>query len=132
MTEDVLDEITETSIKNNKKTDITGFLLGMEGKYMQYLEGGQKEVDELYQIIQQDHRHKDLTCWVTGQTENRVFSEWSMACWMLPKEKLEALSALNDLKAFLEDTSQHPMQPKRFISLMNGLLKTWISDQTNT
>ncbi|WP_420576530.1 BLUF domain-containing protein [Ekhidna sp.] len=131
MTEEVLEDITQISIRNNEKTGITGLLLGIENKYMQYLEGGQQEVDKLYETLKKDTRHRELVRWVTGYIEERVFSDWAMASWMLSKEKLESLSALSDLKKFLQDPKQNKIQPKRFIALMNGLLKTWIADQSD-
>ena len=131
MTREVLEDITQASVRNNKRDDITGILLGIEDKYMQYLEGDQEKVDALYNVLLEDSRHKNLVCWITGHTEGRVFAEWAMASWMLSKQELEQLSAPGDLKRFLQDPKQDPVQPKRFIALMNGLLKTWIANQSD-
>ncbi|WP_420317347.1 BLUF domain-containing protein [Ekhidna sp.] len=129
MTVEIVDEITHASIRNNKVFDITGMLLAIEGHYLQYLEGGKKDVLNLLKIIKQDARHKDLVVWVQGFYEERVFSEWSMGSWMLSNEKLEKLTALADVKNFLNDPSNTELQTTKFIHMMNGLLNTWIAHE---
>lgn len=129
MTSEILEEITSISQKHNTAKGITGMLLGIENKYLQYLEGDEKEVRELMENIKKDPRHKMVTQWVQGFTKNRVFSEWSMGSWMLSNEELEKLPALADLRAFLRDPANNELPSKKFIALMNGLLKTWIAHE---
>lgn len=54
MTPQVLEEITQSSQKNNAKKGITGMLLGIENKYLQYLEGEEKDVLQLMEKIKTD------------------------------------------------------------------------------
>ena len=129
MTPQVLEEITQSSQKNNAKKGITGMLLGIENKYLQYLEGEEKDVLQLMEKIKTDRRHEMVTVWVQGNTEERVFSDWSMGSWMLSNEQLNNLSALVDLKNFLQNPSSSEQPSKKFIALMNGLLKTWIAHE---
>jgi len=55
-------------------------------------------------------RHYELTQWIQGCLDERVFSEWSMGSWILTNEKLEGLDAILEPEQFLEkpttDTSQ--------------------------
>ncbi len=104
-------------------------LLGIENKYLQYLEGGEKEVTLLMENIKKDPRHQMVTVWIQGFTEERVFSDWSMGSWMMSNEELGKLSALDDLKNFLRDPMNNEHQSKKFIAMMNGLLKTWIAHE---
>ena len=129
MTMEIVDEITEASIRNNKEFNITGMLLGIEGHYLQYLEGEEKDVLNLLEIIKKDVRHKELVVWVQGFYEKRVFSEWSMGSWMLTNEKLEKLTALTDIKNFLEDPANTELQTTKFMHMMHGLLNTWIAHE---
>jgi len=128
ITREILNDIAMVSIKNNFKKGITGILLGMENKFMQYLEGDEQEVLALFETLKKDERHKDVTRWLSGHTQERVFSKWSMASWMVSPEELEKLSALKDLKHFLRN-NEADIEPRRFIALMNGLLKTWIEKE---
>jgi len=129
MTKDVLDEITSKSIKNNKKIGITGMLLGIENRYLQYLEGDEEEVKILLQKIKKDGRHYEVTQWVSGFSENRIFRDWSMGSWLMSNKQLEGLSAIKDIYVFLSNPESQVNSSKKFIMMMDGLLKTWIEHE---
>ena len=129
VTRESLDEITNISIANNAKANVTGMLLGIENKFLQFLEGDEKDVLEVYNRIKNDPRHKDVNLWVKGFADQRTFQSWSMGSWLLTNEELEKLEALNELKAFLNDPVNNNLQSKKFLTMMNGLLKTWIAHE---
>lgn len=129
MTSDVLDEITQKSILNNQKVGITGMLLGIENRYLQYLEGEESEVRNLLQTIKKDGRHYEITQWVSGVSEERIFSDWSMGSWLMSNAELEKLSALEEIRAFLKSPESQSNSSKKFITMMDGLLKTWIEHE---
>lgn len=129
MTLDVLDDITRASIKNNPKIGVTGMLLGIENRYLQYLEGQEEEVVELYRKIKKDGRHYEITEWVKGYSEDRIFKDWSMGSWLMNNHDLEKLSALKDIQRFLKDPDTATINSRKFISMMDGLLKTWIQHE---
>lgn len=129
MTMEMLMDITRVSQKNNALKDITGILLGIENKFMQYLEGPEDHVNELFETIWKDPRHRNVTQWIKGYSNDRVFKDWSMGSWMLSNEELKKISALRDLKAFLDDPINSELQTKKFIKMMNDLLKTWIEHE---
>lgn len=129
MTPDVVEAITNTSIKNNLRDKITGMLLAIEGHYLQFLEGKEKEVLALLEKIKSDTRHKDLVVWVMGFQDHRIFTEWSMGSWMLSNEELTKLSALEDISAFIKNPENADMQSIKFLSMMSSLLKTWIAHE---
>ena len=124
-----LREITEASRRNNPENDITGILLSIENKYLQFLEGPEDKVNELFERIQKDPRHRNVTKWVSGFSHERVFGDWSMGSWMLTNDELKNLPALSDLKNFLEDPINNHLPSKKFIVMMNDLLKTWIAHE---
>ena len=129
MTLDVLDSITATSAKNNQKIGVTGMLLGIENRYLQYLEGEEAEVKALLQRIKKDGRHYEVTQWVSGFADDRTFSNWSMGSWLMSNQELESLSALADIRSFLKDPKSQTNGSKKFITMMDGLLKTWIEHE---
>ncbi len=129
MTPEVVEDITKASIRNNLRDDITGMLLAIEGHYLQFLEGNEKKVLALLEIIKSDVRHKDLIVWVMGFQEKRIFTEWSMGSWMLSNDELTKLSALDDISGFIKNPQNADMQSIKFLSMMNSLLKTWIAHE---
>ena len=129
MTSDVLDDITSTSIKNNKKIGVTGMLLGIENRYLQYLEGAEEEVKALIQTIKKDGRHYEITQWTSGFSENRIFIDWSMGSWLMNNVELKKLNALKDIRAFLDNQDNQANSSKKFIIMMDGLLKVWLEHE---
>lgn len=129
ITIETLRDITHVSQKNNPARGITGILLGIENKFLQYLEGPEENVNELFDKIWKDPRHKNVTQWIKGYSNDRVFTDWSMGSWMLTNDELKELPALADLKKFLDDPINSELQSKKFITMMNDLLKTWIAHE---
>ncbi|WP_436514540.1 BLUF domain-containing protein [Ekhidna sp. To15] len=129
VTMETLREITQASQKNNPEKEITGILLGIENKFLQYLEGPEENVNALYEKIWKDPRHQNVTQWIKGYSNDRVFKDWSMGSWMLTNDELKNLPALSDLKNFLDDPINSELQSKKFIAMMNDLLKTWIAHE---
>ncbi|WP_420576531.1 BLUF domain-containing protein [Ekhidna sp.] len=129
MSREILDQISKESQSNNSNDGITGILLGIENKYLQYLEGDEKEVSALFEKIKKDPRHQNVTQWIKGYSNERVFSDWSMGSWMLSSKELAELNALDDLREFLDDPLNSELQSKKFIAMMQSLLKTWIAHE---
>ena len=129
MTHDVLNEITKQSAKNNKEIGVTGMLLGIENRYLQYLEGDEEQVKTLLQRIKKDGRHYDVTQWVSGFCKDRIFSEWSMGSWMMKNSELEKLEAAKEIHTFLNNPESQAHSSKKFLAMIDGLLKTWITHE---
>ncbi|MDN5933788.1 MAG: BLUF domain-containing protein [Pseudonocardia sp.] len=64
---------------NNKKAQITGALLITDHYFVQALEGEQTAVRSLFDRINKDERHTDVTLVEEGDCDQRTFSRWSMA-----------------------------------------------------
>ena len=127
--EAVVDKITKESIAWNSKHGISGMLLCLEDQYLQFLEGEEKDVVEVFEMIKNDPRHSNVNVRIKGYSDDRVFSDWSMGSWMLSNKNLNDLSALADLKAYLEDPVNANLQSKKYISMMDNLLKTWLAHE---
>ena len=124
-----VDQITEESIAWNSANGITGMLLCLEDQYLQFLEGSEEDVIEIFEKIQNDPRHENVNVRIRGYSDERVFSSWSMGSWMLSNEDLNKLSALDDLKDYLNDPLNTNLQSKRYFSMMDNLLRTWLAHE---
>ena len=74
----ILNDILETSRKNNTKHGITGVLIATGDSFIQVLEGGRAQVSETYNAITQDKRHLDVTMLSFDEITQRSFEGWSM------------------------------------------------------
>ena len=63
----------------NKQLGITGCLLYYAGEFIQYLEGNQIKVLELFDRIKKDKRHTDIELISYGERDSREFEQWEMA-----------------------------------------------------
>jgi len=63
----------------NHKEGITGCLLYHDGKFIQYLEGNQLKVLQLFDKIKEDKRHRKVELLAHGEIEKRAFEKWDMA-----------------------------------------------------
>lgn len=70
--------LTEAQIRN-AQLRITGHLLFLNGQFTQCFEGPTESVEQLWQSIQRDKRHKDIELLVRHPTQERRFPEWSIA-----------------------------------------------------
>ena len=71
--------ILAKSRENNQKAGISGALLFSGATFAQVLEGPLAAVEEIFEIIQCDARHSDVVMLRNTVTEDRIFSDWSMA-----------------------------------------------------
>ena len=74
-----IDEIVQTSQKNNPKRRITGMLVASGDLFYQLLEGPREEIDSLYDRISNDPRHEQILLLEseTG-TFDRICPDWAM------------------------------------------------------
>lgn len=78
LTPETIDAILAASRKDNPQQGITG-LLGHSGDiFMQVLEGGREQVNQLYTRICQDTRHHDVVLLRYEEITERRFAGWTM------------------------------------------------------
>lgn len=63
---------------HNPKAGITGVLCYAEGVFLQVLEGGRSEVNQLYAQIVADRRHTQIELLSYEEIVERRFASWSM------------------------------------------------------
>ncbi|MDC6351192.1 BLUF domain-containing protein [Zeaxanthinibacter sp. PT1] len=74
-----IDVLLERARAYNSNHGITGCLLYHNGEFIQYLEGPQLQVLNLYDKITKDPRHTKIQLLSYGATEHREFDQWDMA-----------------------------------------------------
>lgn len=79
ITEKLILEILDSSRNNNSKKNITGCLLYHNNIFLQLLEGKKNDIIDLFETIKNDHRHYEVTQIIEENTDERIFTDWSMA-----------------------------------------------------
>ena len=70
--------LNQARIKN-ASLGITGHLLYADGMFTQCLEGPAASIENLWQSLQRDARHEDISVIERGAVNARRFDEWAMA-----------------------------------------------------
>ena len=73
-----LPAITAVAKLENAKSEITGVLFYLEGKFLQIIEGEEKLIRQLMTNIEKDSRHTNLEVLIDTAIESRGFYSWNM------------------------------------------------------
>ena len=73
-----LASILAKSQVNNQRVGVTGALMFNSGCFAQVLEGARPAVEEVFERIQQDDRHGEVSLLSFEQAADRAFANWSM------------------------------------------------------
>ncbi len=111
-----LNALIVKSRHNNKENLITGILLHINGVFLQYIEGPEDKIDQLYQKIKEDDRHKDLKILESGLRETRKYNEWQMLFKKITLAELYQLigNKKDDLKNINMPLIDHDMAKQIF------------------
>jgi len=98
----------------NKQLAITGILLLIQGKFVQYIEGPAEEIDKVYESISKDKRHTEMIMLDSGRLTERQFKDWSMAYKEVDDKQIKEIVGKEDLHledVFLndKDIKNHPV-----------------------
>ncbi len=101
-----IDQILQSARTNNSRRDVTGALLFSSGYFAQVLEGPQPAIEQIFEHIQRDPRHGDVTVLESGEADHRDFPNWAMAHVQPPSEQQsQGLSSMLSV-ALLSPTTQ--------------------------
>lgn len=78
MSQEDLIAIQNSAKKNNGPLDVTGSLFYNGGWFLQVLEGPAATLDELYEKIERDPRHKNSRILYNELAKFRTFPRWNM------------------------------------------------------
>ncbi|MES2974379.1 MAG: BLUF domain-containing protein [Pseudomonadota bacterium] len=79
MTPLAIDHMLKKARIRNRQRHLTGVLVFSDQFFMQYLEGPEETVRDVFQAIQADQRHNNVKELLVEEVAGREFGEWSMA-----------------------------------------------------
>ena len=96
MSEEDLVDLLVVSRRNNISLNISGMLLYRNGEFIQALEGDKILVENLFEKISNDPRHKEILVLSRKEIPERVFESWSMGFENLSGSALSELEGYSD------------------------------------
>lgn len=93
-------DILNASQRNNARVGVTGALMFNAGCFAQVLEGAQAAVEDTFERIQRDMRHREAIMLTVGPTEHRAFSHWSMGYVGSSRAEKAMLGDLSEASGF--------------------------------
>lgn len=78
LTDKMVVDIMTTSLRNNARDGLTGFLHTDHGHFLQYLEGLHDPLMHRLSVIQRDSRHQNFMIMADGTIDERLFPDWDM------------------------------------------------------
>ena len=123
ITDKELKELLAKSRDNNSSIEVTGLLIYFHGTFIQYLEGKEAQINDLYNKITKDKRHHNILEIDSGFSEKRAFSDWSMAFKKLEKDEAFSILGYKDLETaqFFIDNKNQDEQPA--LNLLKNFVK---------
>lgn len=97
-----LSELESSSIKNNKKMNITGLLSYCDNIFYQYIEGG-NQVELLMKKIEKDERHSIKKILYFNELEERIFPNWNMKICDESRTVINEDILIRNLFSFVKD-----------------------------
>ena len=95
-----IEEVKQLWIKaksNNEKTNVTGILLYIDGDFLQILEGEKEIVQNLFELIKIDKRHKSIITVYNNTIEKLEFPNWSMAFSSTDYKEIQKLRGFENI-----------------------------------
>lgn len=97
--------ILTKSRSNNRERNITGVLLYSDQTFVQVLEGDERIVDRVFEIIKKDRRHHNVNIIERIPITAREFPDWSMGFEELDEQTLHRLG-IEGLNKFFSDAER--------------------------
>ena len=98
-----ISQILQAARRNNKEQNVTGALFFNSSYFAQALEGPKLAIERIFEKIQRDPRHGEVTVLSSQTSGQRDFPEWSMAHVAPPDETTSASMAVA-----LDSAFSHP------------------------
>jgi len=86
-----VDEILRVSRRNNERDALTGALIYDNTAFLQWLEGGQEDIRQVFARISRDSRHGGIRILAVCRLTDRWFPDWSMTAAVTRDQKLRGL-----------------------------------------
>ncbi|RED43955.1 FAD-dependent sensor of blue light [Winogradskyella eximia] len=87
-------DLLHTSRGYNTIDNISGVLMHRDGYFLQIIEGEQDVIEDLFQRLNNDTRHKNIKMILDRSVESRLFSNWAMGCADFDEPELSMLPGI--------------------------------------
>ena len=91
MSDKHLQDLLKKAREKNEKLSISGMLLFRDGFFMQALEGEQEDIEDLFETIKKDTRHRDVLLINNKPIKQRGFPDWTMGFNKIDDKSVEAI-----------------------------------------
>jgi len=116
---------------SNTERSISGQLIYSDGTFMQVLEGPESAIDETYNKIKDDPRHKNVQLIERKAIRQRQFPDWSMGFKSLSRDELREIEGYN-YQFDDDENSDNPFGNEVFVSeLMKHVKQQYVSELSN-
>lgn len=113
--------ILKIAVERNSNLNVTGALLYSGGYFVQVLEGPEENVEEIFESIQNDIRHCDVSVINNGYLQKRSFSTWSMALAGVNNDLLPEVEGILNTPKEIQSSSKGATT----VQLLSGLVKRY-------
>jgi hypothetical protein len=113
--ESELEKIDKSSVSNNTDNNVTGYLLYIDGNFIQYLEGSPQDVKTLYLKISLDPRHHSITLLSHEKITERSFKKWTK----LYRMNINDHSQIPNILKSIVDEKQQLLSKTESLALVN-------------
>jgi len=108
---------------NNKRDDITGLLVFVDGQFLQVLEGDFEAITRVLKKITSDPRHTDVRVISDVPIEQRTFASWQMAYASPSAKELAVWAGLRDTTTIERTLAALEDDPNRVSGVLTKVLR---------
>jgi len=89
LSKEEIEKFVALASRKNEEKGITGVLLVLGDHFVQFLEGREKDISELMEVIKMDPRHEGVSVLLTQDIKQRTFTNWGMSSVALRRKELD-------------------------------------------
>lgn len=95
-----LPDIYRQSAARNTQANVNSVLFLKQGNFLQYMEGSERTITQLFDKIKADKRHRNIRVIEQGQAPNALFGHWKMHCINL--DSVKDMDEVDDISPLLD------------------------------
>ncbi|MGD4317512.1 BLUF domain-containing protein, partial [Xanthomonas citri pv. citri] len=95
-----LPDIYRQSVARNTQANVNSVLFLKQGNFLQYMEGSECTITQLFDKIKADKRHKNIHVIAQGQAPNALLGHWNMHCINL--DRVNDMDDVDDISPLLD------------------------------
>ncbi|PWL29282.1 BLUF domain-containing protein [uncultured Roseivirga sp.] len=122
LTDQDLEDILKTARDFNQANNLTGCLLYHGGQFLQLLEGDFQILLDLYDRIKRDSRHREFLLLHMKETDQRVYTDWTMAFKSLDQNQLGKYSSVTEFTELVTNEKESSMSKELFQAISADLV----------